>query len=784
MRKTFCVITLIVAAFFGVTACGSVPVVEPEERPRVIVLPPEERQTLSVLSFMGLSPAEGNNLAGWLTNTDALQGAFTVLTRDAAAIEAIGIERDIQMGGLIDDEAIARIGIEFGARYVISGDIRRLGGINIAVLMMVNTETFEQVAGYYRALRQPADILNYMSEMASAIVEMALARGTERLPGLSVIPFSNPAGVNPHYAYTLMQLLSIRLTGTGRYAIFPRTSGMGIALEEIDQQMQGYVSDEEMARLGVGGAAQLVLNATLGTVFGIPTFTAQKIHLESRAVLPDGVNHSNFVVIEGFHLMEEFAIRLTDPAGAEMRIATIREDRPPVVLPPPTPAPPLVVAGQPAPPVAAAPPPLPPPPPPAAIPPPPSLEGLIATHMNSPRFWTLGAFVGTSYNEQSIFTVAATLSPWRHMFIRIGCDFGFGGFLYRYFDMYGMEAEFTSVYPFAHIAAFVPFQRRGGWYIGIGGGLMMIDYYLVNSGYSVRSSFPAIDFVTGFNIANVFNISYTLRTNTSFSSLADKLSVGVTMRFAPRVMPPALAPAPAPISGIAAGATVSSLSTGAAARGNQTVVPGANLSAQLAWLRSNAQSGGDYLIVLMQNETVATQDLSFSGRNNVTVAITGGSINLSSSGNLFRVGSGVTLVLSGVTLNGRAGNNRALVEINSGGSLIMGPGSRVTGNTNNETSSSIEGGGIRINRGGTFTMNGGEISGNRGCCGGAIHNAGTFRLVNGTISGTAQHSGAALFNASGSTAQRGTFNAAGNFVSSGNLSTTGSALRAENGILR
>jgi len=146
------------------------------------------------------------------------------------------------------------------------------------------------------------------------------------------------------------------------------------------------------------------------------------------------------------------------------------------------------------------------------------------------------------------------------------------------------------------------------------------------------------------------------------------------------------------------------------------------LAEQLLWLRSNARSGGNYVIELSGNESLTPAQAALpTGRDNVTITLRGKEgrrvLNLSSNGNLFDVVSGVTLVVdNNVTLMGRgsaavpstASNNAALVSIRSGGILVMREGARITGNTNSE----CNGGGVRILDGGVFNMNGGEVSGN------------------------------------------------------------------------
>jgi len=72
-----------------------------------------------------------------------------------------------------------------------------------------------------------------------------------------------------------------------------------------------------------------------------------------------------------------------------------------------------------------------------------------------------------------------------------------------------------------------------------------------------------------------------------------------------------------------------------------------------------------------------------------------------------------------------------LVRVNSGGTLIMNNGAVLRNNIN-----SSDGGGVYIARGGTFTMNGGEISGNTAqTSGGVMLRDGVFTMNNGKISG-------------------------------------------------
>jgi hypothetical protein len=170
----------------------------------------------------------------------------------------------------------------------------------------------------------------------------------------------------------------------------------------------------------------------------------------------------------------------------------------------------------------------------------------------------------------------------------------------------------------------------------------------------------------------------------------------------------------------------------------QPPMPTDSLQAWLNWVEANAQEGGDYAFTIPADESIELNTLSYSG-NNVRITLSGGSgpktVSLLTTGSLFAIGSNVTLTLGGkVTLQGRTDNSAPLVQVNSGGNLVMEKDSKITGNTNNGSGDG-GGGGVYVD-GGNFTMNDGEISGNTSGYGGGVYvNDGMFTMNGGTISG-------------------------------------------------
>jgi len=157
-------------------------------------------------------------------------------------------------------------------------------------------------------------------------------------------------------------------------------------------------------------------------------------------------------------------------------------------------------------------------------------------------------------------------------------------------------------------------------------------------------------------------------------------------------------------------------------------VEGANLHKKLEWLKSNAKSGGNYILEIDADEQICGSSnvcyLSFKD-SNITITLRGIGANRTISGgeagNIFTVSSGVTLILDdNITLKGLSTKSSmgmgscALIVISSGGTLIMNDGSTITGNLcSPKIYFSGGGGGVEVSDGGTFIMKGGTIARNQ-----------------------------------------------------------------------
>jgi hypothetical protein len=140
------------------------------------------------------------------------------------------------------------------------------------------------------------------------------------------------------------------------------------------------------------------------------------------------------------------------------------------------------------------------------------------------------------------------------------------------------------------------------------------------------------------------------------------------------------------------GVRLDSEKDGAAGGWVESMPSGLSLAESLAWINGIAAEGGVYVITIGADESLAPTTI-FPGGKNVSITLQGDAmertVSLSTIGSLFEVGRGVTLTLgNNVTLQGRADNTVPLVLINSGGTLVMKAGSKISGNT------SSSGGGV------------------------------------------------------------------------------------------
>ncbi|MDR0539551.1 MAG: hypothetical protein LBG74_03485 [Spirochaetaceae bacterium] len=163
---------------------------------------------------------------------------------------------------------------------------------------------------------------------------------------------------------------------------------------------------------------------------------------------------------------------------------------------------------------------------------------------------------------------------------------------------------------------------------------------------------------------------------------------------------------------------------------------------------SDGGNNKNYVINVSETVTGITGDsyATFGSGSGIKVSLRGAEkfLVLGSTGTLIKVPAGHTVIVRGVSLEGRGSdegyeNNSPLVCVEEGGTFTLADG-KIGGNNAN-----VDGSGVQVQSGGTFTMSGGTIWENTtGYSGGGVYvsNSGTFTMSGGDIKrNTAGYSG-------------------------------------------
>ena len=156
---------------------------------------------------------------------------------------------------------------------------------------------------------------------------------------------------------------------------------------------------------------------------------------------------------------------------------------------------------------------------------------------------------------------------------------------------------------------------------------------------------------------------------------------------------------------------------------------------------------------------------TFDTATHITVSIRGNhTMTLSSAGYILRVGASQTVIVRDIELHGLLSNTYALVSATNGGTLKMKGTAKIMHNTNE--SNSGNGGGVYVQNGAFFRMEGGEISDNTATNGGGVYvTSSTFWMEGGEISVNTATDGGGVY------VYSGTFQIKGGTIS-GNTATS------------
>ncbi|MDR1398938.1 MAG: SUMF1/EgtB/PvdO family nonheme iron enzyme [Treponema sp.] len=268
----------------------------------------QEKPRLAILPFTGGSGDDGETIGMLLSFEPEIANTFTVVPR-TSAIDSIMKEQEFQRSGLTDTDTISGFGKQLNADFVVAGHIQQFGNHNLVLINIINVETFQQISGDYQEYRSIEDIKNLLPKMTKRMVS-AIRLDTATLPGLAVLPFAIPNGVNAQDAELLAQLLATEIANSGKYAVLPRTQTIRTAMAEQEIQRSGITDPDSIKAIGQATNARYVLSGNVRSLGTTNMFMVSILNIE-RASQERGNQIEYRNITDGLQLMAELSYLLT-----------------------------------------------------------------------------------------------------------------------------------------------------------------------------------------------------------------------------------------------------------------------------------------------------------------------------------------------------------------------------------------------------------------------------------------------------------------------------------------
>jgi TolB-like protein len=271
------------------------------------------KDQLAVLPFTGGTGREGETIAELFSFNNELNEVFSPIPRTSIA-HAIDNEQAFQTStGMTDPDTIAAIGKQLGARYVVAGNIAKLGNRNLLIISIIKIDDLRQISGDIQTYTKIEEIEDKLPEMARNIITAAKREpsGAEKL---AVVPVEMDDTTNRRVADTLAQILSINIIRSGKYLVYPRTGTLAQVQAEHETQLSGLTADESVIGIGKGDNPRFVLSVGARQLGSRNMFNASIINLETGVqIIGRSVNYDT--LDDGIKVMQTLAHELTGGPG-------------------------------------------------------------------------------------------------------------------------------------------------------------------------------------------------------------------------------------------------------------------------------------------------------------------------------------------------------------------------------------------------------------------------------------------------------------------------------------
>lgn len=225
-------------------------------------------------------------LGSKFTNALGKKRDYSVIERSEEFLAQIMKEQSYQRTGMVDDEEIARLGMQFGVSLVCVVNVDKAFNVPYVTARIIDVETaeVEGATSYTGALASADDVMNAGNSLVQGL--FASMSSEKILAWKKVAVYVAQTEASKDFAYVLGDKLVAGFTENGRYIAIERTNSFLSQLSaEQTYQRTGAVDNQSISRLGKQFGVQYVCVANVTDLFGEKYISSRIIDVETAEVV-------------------------------------------------------------------------------------------------------------------------------------------------------------------------------------------------------------------------------------------------------------------------------------------------------------------------------------------------------------------------------------------------------------------------------------------------------------------------------------------------------------------
>lgn len=286
----------------------------------------QAKPTLTIVPYNNASGGDAETIGILLANHEDVRNAFTVVP---CTSNFQGVAADIKTPGAYSTrESIAgEIKSRLNAQFAVIIRTENIGNSKLALFSMVNTETFQQIAGGYQKYNAVREIRAFLPDLVKRIAFASQVGDAAPLPKLTVLPFYTPKnGVETLDATVLVQLLTIELANCGKYVVLPWDLTLQTIITDFKMPYLGIIDPDKMQDFGSATGIDYVLAGDVLNLGTTNLFMTSIVNTEDASIVTGG-DIEYRVITEDMALISELAAFLIS-GRAEGDVWVVKGDPP------------------------------------------------------------------------------------------------------------------------------------------------------------------------------------------------------------------------------------------------------------------------------------------------------------------------------------------------------------------------------------------------------------------------------------------------------------------------